>query len=444
MKKIDFIIENLQVESFIKDIKNDFGFKNDWCQSAILKNTLDYNDLEYQLSYLKFFYGDLKKTLKNLHIKNDELACKTILNFFKKKHTINKKNIDKYFVKKKIYNLSYLGLDFSIDSESQEDEEISLSETLAHYVDTGIFFQKSNELELIHNGQIKFGKDSYSEYEIICFFSIKDKKFHLLVLYLEPNANDSYVYIRSFKNKPNFKQIKSSINLSKDDNALLFYSWNKKHISSYKLYDPIKEIKLDSYWKKELKLGLSFERVEKKIFKNEENFFHNFRNDSSIVANYIKKYPEKYLKKQNPSDLINDHFKEYPLQKFKKFNFFKYIMSEQFNYRNDPKFLYDIIHSKDDLEGLLSFVPIKTQEHKLIAEEIRILKMLRTKDKKFLIKIFNTNKQKLYDLAVFYMPKCIFNDSSLVFEMCKIDTNIIDLIGDKLKKNKKFMKKIWE
>jgi len=26
----------------------------------------------------------------------------------------------------------------------------------------------------------------------------------------------------------------------------------------------------------------------------------------------------------------------------------------------------------------------------------------------------------------------------------KIDTNIIDLIGDKLKKNKKFMKKIWE
>ena len=87
---------------------------------------------------------------------------------------------------------------------------------------------------------------------------------------------------------------------------------------------------------------------------------------------------------------------------------------------------------------------LKTQEHKLIAEEIRILKMLRTKDKKFLIKIFNTNKQKLHDLAVFYMPKYIFNDSSLVFEMCKIDTNIINLIGDKLKKNKKFMKKIWE
>ena len=119
-------------------------------------------------------------------------------------------------------------------------------------------------------------------------------------------------------------------------------------------------------------------------------------------------------------------------------------MSEKFNYRNDPKFIYDIIHSKDDLEGLLSFVSIKTQEHKLIAEEIRILKMLRTKDKKFLIKIFNTNKGKLYDLATFYMPKYIFNDPILVAEMTKIDSNIISLIGEKLKKNKKFMKKIWE
>ena len=163
-----------------------------------------------------------------------------------------------------------------------------------------------------------------------------------------------------------------------------------------------------------------------------------------VKNNYIKYKPEKYYKNENPTNIINQHLKEYPNQKFKKFNFFKYIMSEQFNYRNDPKFIYDIIHSKDDLEGLLSFVPIKTQEHKLIAEEIRILKMLRTKDKKFLIKIFNSNKDKLYDLATFYMPKYIFNDPILVSEMTKIDSNIISLIGEKLKKNKKFMKKIWE
>ena len=119
-------------------------------------------------------------------------------------------------------------------------------------------------------------------------------------------------------------------------------------------------------------------------------------------------------------------------------------MGDKFNFKNDPKFIIEIIHSKEDLEGLLSFVPLKTQQDKGLAEEIRILKMLRTKDKKFLIKIFNTNKDKLYDLATSYMPKYIFNDPILVAEMTKIDSNIISLIGDKLKKNKKFMKKIWE
>ena len=40
------------------------------------------------------------------------------------------------------------------------------------------------------------------------------------------------------------------------------------------------------------------------------------------------------------------------------------------------------------------------------------------------IKIFNTNKDKLYDLATSYMPKYIFNDPILVAEMTKIDTNL--------------------
>ena len=42
------------------------------------------------------------------------------------------------------------------------------------------------------------------------------------------------------------------------------------------------------------------------------------------------------------------------------------------------------------------------------------------------------------------MPKRIFDDPHLVMEMIKIDTNIIDLIGKKLKRNTKFMKKVWK
>jgi hypothetical protein len=119
-------------------------------------------------------------------------------------------------------------------------------------------------------------------------------------------------------------------------------------------------------------------------------------------------------------------------------------MSEKFDYRNDPKFILEILHSTDDLDGLLSFIPKKIQESKKLAEEIRILKMLRSKDKKFLVKIFNTNKDKLYSLAKNYMPKRIFDDPKLVMEMIKIDTDIISLIGNKLKRNKKFMKKVWK
>ena len=70
--------------------------------------------------------------------------------------------------------------------------------------------------------------------------------------------------------------------------------------------------------------------------------------------------------------------------------------------------------------------------------------MFRSKDKNFLIKVFKTNKDKLYDLAANYMPKSIFNDKKLVLELVKLDTDIISLIGEKLKKDKKFMKKIWE
>ena len=40
------------------------------------------------------------------------------------------------------------------------------------------------------------------------------------------------------------------------------------------------------------------------------------------------------------------------------------------------------------------------------------------------------------------MPKSIFNDKKLVLELVKLDTDIISLIGEKLKKDKKFNDKV--
>ena len=119
-------------------------------------------------------------------------------------------------------------------------------------------------------------------------------------------------------------------------------------------------------------------------------------------------------------------------------------MSDKFNYRNSSKFIFEILHLPDDFEGLLNLIPKKNQQSKMLAEEIRILKMLRTTNKEFLVTIFNKNKDKLYALALNYMPKKIFDDPFLVMKMIKIDPNIIGLIGEKLRKNKKFMNKVWK
>ena len=64
MKIIDYIIKNLQSASFLKDIKNEYPEGElGWGEDVVLKNVLDYNDIEYQLTYLKYFYGDINKEI---------------------------------------------------------------------------------------------------------------------------------------------------------------------------------------------------------------------------------------------------------------------------------------------------------------------------------------------------------------------------------------------
>ena len=431
MKKIDFIIKNFQASSFIKDIQKG---GEQWCEEEVAKNYKDYNDICSKLSYLKFFKGELK------NIPFEDKNKKQIIKFFKKEKEINPQNIEKFFFKKGIYNLP--NLDYIRDYGATGDYKFN--ELIKTYVFQGILFQKVKEFSLIYNGFISFKSSEAlienDQYSIICFYSKTDKKYHLLVLFLESDGNDSYQYLKSFKKKPSINEVKTLINKSSIPS---FFDFWKKH-SSIELYNSSKNIELDKYWSKQLKSALNLERKEEKIFKDEASFYKNCKNDKDIEFNFVTKEPEKYFKNQNPSFFLKRHWKNNPLQKVKKFKFFTYIMSEKFSYRHNPKFILEILHLPDDLEGLLSLVPKKIQESKILAEEIRILKMLRVKDKKFLVKVFNTNKDKLYDLALNYMPKKIFDDPFLVMRMIKIDTNIIDLIGKKLKKNKKFMKEVWK
>ena len=57
MKQIDFILKNFQASAFLSDIKN--GGEG-WCEDEVAVNYKDYNDIRFQLSYLKYFKGNLK------------------------------------------------------------------------------------------------------------------------------------------------------------------------------------------------------------------------------------------------------------------------------------------------------------------------------------------------------------------------------------------------
>ena len=83
MKYIDFIINNFQPKAFIQDLKNEIG--EGWCEDAVLKNFIDYNDLEYQLNYLKLFKGDISKKINEYEKIYNLDAKKKLIDFFKKK-----------------------------------------------------------------------------------------------------------------------------------------------------------------------------------------------------------------------------------------------------------------------------------------------------------------------------------------------------------------------
>ena len=70
------------------------------------------------------------------------------------------------------------------------------------------------------------------------------------------------------------------------------------------------------------------------------------------------------------------------------------------------------------------------------------MRLFRVKDKKFIVKVFQTNKDKLEDLVKSYMPSTIFDDSYLMNELIKLDLSFTADVGEKLKKDKKFMSKV--
>ena len=433
MRKIDYIYKHFDINAFCKNLKKQT--RNNQCEEGgeflaeiVILSTRNISQIKKELNYHQF--------TNNNNVKN------AYVEFLKKfKNSFSDKDIEKFFFEKK-YILNTEDYDYS-----------EWKNLLSIHVTSGEFFRKFKKyFEITYYGHLSYMEKNEhldSPYEdIICLYVIPNKKFYLFFYGYERNGNDSSGTIKIFNKRPSQNQLERVI---KSTN-ILRYSDLAKNYKWKKIIQKSNIIKFDKEYNRIFSDGYKLQHKEELYFKNEEDYFnyHNTKGESHIAQEMAISNPEKYFTKhfknwKQVSSILGGsgrHGKSKIQKKVKDNTFFKFIMSNRFNYRNSIKFIEDIIYSYDDLEGLLNYVPKKIQESKSLKEEIRILRLFRGNNKKFIIKVFQTNKDKLEDLVKYYMPSTIFDDSYLMNELIKLDINFTADIGDKLKKNKKFMSKV--
>ena len=440
MKKIDFIYKNFDVTAFSKNLKKIKNIEcaelSDFLTSIVLDSIRDISQIKKEINYYQFTKSKPESEITEHCVK-----------FLKKfGNNYSEKDIVKYFFEQK----NILNMDFSNDYEEWKN-------LFGIHVNTGEFFRKfKKHFKIIYYGQLSYMVENVhrdSPYEdIFCLHVSQNKKFYLFFYGYEENGNDSSGVAKIYNKKPTKDQIEKDIktsNIFRYADIAEKYNW-RKIIQSSGI------IKFDKEYNRIYSDGFKFEHKEEPYFSNESDYFnfHNTKGESYIAKMMAISNPEKYFKKhfkdwKQVASILGSNeqssfgtYKPKKREKVKDNKFFEFVMSEKLNYRNNIKFIEEIIYSYDDLEGFLKYVPLKIQESKELKEEIRILRMFRSNNKKFIIEVFNKNVDKLETLVKNYMPTTIFDDPKLMFELIKLDPNCSADIGEKLKKNKMFMSKV--
>ena len=437
MNKINFVYKNFDVIAFSKNLKkiknSECAELSDFLTSIVLESTRDISQIKKEINYYQFTKS-----------KPDSEITKHCVNFLKKfGNNYSEKDIKKYFFGQK----NILNMDFSNDYEEWKN-------LLEIHVNTGEFFRKFRKhFKIIYYGHLSYMSENRhldSPYEdIICLHVPQNKKFYLFFYGYEEDGNDSSGILKIFNKKPTKDQIESEI---KSSNVFRYADLAKRY-NWIKFIQSSKIIKFDKEYNRIYSDGFKFEHKEEPYFSNEDDYFnfHNSKGKSHIATMMAISNPEKYFTKhfkdwKQVADVLGaskaGHNASKRKAKIETNKFFKFVMSEKLNYRNNVKFIEEIIYSYDDLEGFLKYVPLKIQESKELKEEIRILRMFRTNNKKFIIEVFKKNEDKLETLVKNYMPTSIFDEPKLMFELIKLDPNCTADIGEKLKKNKVFMSKV--
>ena len=418
VRKIDFIYKNFDPLVFSKYIKKynvDYSIK---LIQLILKSVKDIGQIKNEINLHEF-----TKLGQNVIYKK----------FIRKYKNYNQKDIEEYFIKKhNIYNNEIYDEDLFI----LLDEHIWCGEFFRKFKK---FFEITCYFELLYEEHDRLYMNFY------CLNIKTLNKYYLFRYEYQEGVEDQKSLVKTFINRPTRNELIKFIQKN---------TYHEDYIRKEEIR--LNEIKIFKYDKSYNRIYSEGYKLKHKIiphFIKEEDYFnyHNTKGEHYIAQDMAISNPEKYFTKyfkswKQVSWILGGSRSGYRRSKikgkFKGDTFFKFVMSNRFNYRNSIKFIEDIIYSYDDLEGLLDYVPKKIQESKSLKEEIRILRLFRGNNKKFIIKVFQTNKDKLEDLVKYYMPSTIFDDSYFMNELIKLDINFTADIGDKLKKNKKFMSKV--
>ena len=437
MREIDYIYQNFDPTAFVKNLiksKKEYqtGFGFNFLVDIALDSVRDINQLKNTINRYQFTNISKIKAFKDFVKKyGNDYSDKDIENFFFKKMNI---------------------------LNSRESEDLYyLNSLMAVHIESGEFFRHfKKDFEITFYGQVTYTKSTYDDdysfgfyRDYYCLHIKSINKFFLFYFQRYDRASErEFAYVAKIFNKrpSNLELIKI---MKKGDKETVP---NKDEIIAkrYKTFNFNKE------YNRIYSDGYKLKHEIKPHFLNEEDYFeyHNSKGEKSIACEMAVENPKKYFKsyfkdwKQvskvlgGPISSSSGISRPKIKKKIKDNSFFQFVMSDKLNYRNNTKFIDEIINSYDDLEGFLKYVPEKIQNSKALKEEIRILRLFRVKDKKFIVKVFQTNKDKLEDLVKSYMPSTIFDDSYLMNELIKLDLSFTADIGEKLKKDKKFMSKV--
>ena len=443
MKFIDYIFKNLDENLLIKQLRRKSEDSSHNLVELILNCVWDVNSLknrilpEYIDQGVYYSINDIfheKKFRDQFGIYN-----KYIIKF---KKNLSENNILNFFKETEIRN-TWSGYKYDLNnplSALNEDQKLHFNILLQQYLIETVFFQKLKSFKVIGFFGPKNPSDIGKDFCIVGVYCKPEKISLIFEFYCNDFPNEDY--------KCHFK--KGEIN-KKD---ILNFTGKYTDRSYYTEYRVSKNI--DAYFTKgdfkkpyNTEITTKYKQVKIKTF-SKESYLKKFKKDTLVTKQFLTSNPEMYLK-SSPSTLkdinllskiICDDWDKNPKTPLMKNKLFHYLMTEKKGFSDNKDFINQIMYHCNDIEKFKGYLDNRILNDKSIMDELNILGLFRSRTKNFVKKVLSKNKDKLNDLAGNYIPKHLLNDPDIMMSIIKLDLDCMMHIGDKLKKNDSFMRKV--